>query len=181
MKKVIKDNEAVLSGRLWKWLVGLTLLCLAAFLAVWYIPRSEDVSWTGTAVEYRMDDPDYAVNHGAVIQGTYTHSRTGNWTFDGTFWIDGLGMDAGGRARLTSERGEDQFYDAAGQPFTAPVYEVLPSPDGRSAVVRLWDEYTVDDKGHIHAGIEEPGRRFICAGALSREGAVLLLDAWKQK
>lgn len=172
-------NKTALSGRLWKGLAGLAVLCLAAFLAIWYMPHSQEVSWSGTAVEYRTDDTGYAAEHEAAIEGTYTYNRAGERTFEGTFWIDGLGMGAGWRARLTSEQGEDQFYDAAGQPFTAPVYEVVPSPDCQSAVVRLWDEYTVDDGGHIHALIEGPGQRFLCVGSLSRENALLLLDAWK--
>lgn len=176
-----EKSERALSGRLWKWLAGLALLCLAAFLVVWYTPHSQEVSWSGTAVEYCVDDVDFTAEYEAVIQGTYTYNRAGKRTFEGNFWIDGLDMEPGTRARLTAERGEDQFYDAAGQPFTAPVYEVVPSSDCRSAVVRLWDEYTVDDGGHIHAFIEGAGRRFLCVGALSRQDAVTLVEARGQQ
>ena len=180
MKKVTNEkSETALSGRLWKWLIGLAALCLAAFLVIWYMPHSEEFSWSDTAVEYRTDDVGYATEHEAVIEGVYTWNWAGKRTFEGNFWINGLDMDPGTRARLTSKPGADQFYDAAGQPFTAPVYEVVPSPDCQSAVVRLWDEYTVDDGGHIHALIEGPGQRFLCVGSLSRENALLLLDAWK--
>lgn len=175
-----KKSETALSGRLWKWLIGLAVLCLAAFLGTWYMPHSKEVSWSGTAVEYRTDDTDYTAEHKSVIEGTYTYNRAGKRTFEGSFWIDGLGMDTGWRVRLTSAPGADQFYDAAGQPFTAPVYEVVPSLDCQSAVVRLWDEYTADDGGHILARIEQ-GRRFICVGALSRQDAVTLVEARKQQ
>ena len=81
-------NETTLSGRLWKWLLGLAVLCLAAYLVIWYMPHSEEVAWSGTAVEYRMDDMDFAADHEAVIQGTYTWNQAGKRTFEGSFWID---------------------------------------------------------------------------------------------
>ena len=177
----MKKGETALTGRPWKWLIGLAVLCLTAFLVIWYMPHSQEVFWPGTAVEYRIDDMNFAKDHEAVIQGTYTWNRAGKRAFEGSFWIDGLGMNADWRVRLTSGRGGDQFYDAAGQPLTTPVYEVVPSLDCQSAVVRLWDEYTVDDEGHVHAFIEGPGQRFLCVGGLSRQDAVTLVEARKQQ
>ena len=61
MKKAANEKSgSPLSGRLWKWLIVLAALCLAAYLVIWYMPHSEEVSWSGTAVEYRMDDMDFA-------------------------------------------------------------------------------------------------------------------------
>ena len=122
--------------------LGLAVLCLAAYLVIRYMPHSEEVSWSGTAVEYRADDADYAAGHEAVIRGTYTYNRAGKRVFVGDFWIGGLDMDPGTRVRLTSEPAGDQFYDAGGQPFTAPVCGVLQSPDGQGAVVLFWAEFT---------------------------------------
>ncbi|MCX4372484.1 hypothetical protein [uncultured Oscillibacter sp.] len=177
MEKVTNEKVSPLSGRLWKWLAGLAVLCLAAFLAVWYMPHSEEVSWSGTAVEYRADDVDYAADHEAVIRGTYTCNRAGKRTFVGNFWIGGLDMDPGTWVRLTSEPGGDQFYGASGQPITAPVCGVIQSPGGQGAVALLWDEYTAEP-GSIHAVLEE-GRRFICIGTLSRKDAIVLADTLK--
>ena len=124
-------NETAVSGRLWKWLLGLAVLCLAAYLVIWYMPHSEEVAWSGTAVEYRMDDMDFAADHEAVIQGTYIWNRAGKRTFEGSFWIDGLDIDPDGRAKLTLENKatqyyeRTQFYDAAGQPVVTQVYDVL--------------------------------------------------------
>ena len=132
MKKAANEKSgSPLSGRLWKWLVGLAALGLAAYLVIWHMPHSEEVSWSGTAVEYRMDDMDFAEDHETVIAGTYTWNRAGKRTFAGNFWIDGLNMDPGTWARLTSEPGGDQFYDASGQPVITPVYGVAQSADGR--------------------------------------------------
>ena len=176
MKKAANEKSgSPLSGRLWKWLA---VLCLAAFLAVWYMPHSEEISWSGMAVEYRMDDMDFAEDHETVIAGTYTWNRAGKRTFEGDFWIDGLELEPGTRARLTSEPGADQFYDSAGQPRTTPVCGVIQSPDGQGAVALLWDGYTAEDK-HVSAFLEE-GRRFICI-ALSREDAMDLVDILKQQ
>lgn len=174
-----EKSERALSGRLWKWLAGLAVLCLAAFLVVWHMPHSREVSWLGTAVEYCVDDVDFTAEHEAVIQGTYTYNRAGKRTFEGSFWIDGLGMDPGTRARLASEPGADQFYDAAGQPRTMPVCGVIQSPDGRGAAVLLWDEYTAEN-GHISAALER-GRRFVCIGELSGQDAVPLVDTLKRQ
>lgn len=165
-------------GKIWKWLAASAALCLAAYLVIWYMPRNEEISWSGTAVEYRMDDMDYMAEHETAIAGTYTHNRAGKWTFEGNFWIDGLDMDLDQRVRLTSKQGEDQFYDAAGQPVSTQVYEVLQS--GRSAVVRLWDEYEADDAGRIRAAMGT-GRRFICMGTLSRQDAIILMDLLKHR
>lgn len=171
-----EKNGTALSGRIWKWLIGLAALCLAAYLVIWYMPHYEEVSWSGTAVEYRIDDMDYMAEHETAIAGTYAYNRAGKQTFEGNFWIDGLDMDPDQRARLTSKQGEDQFYDAAGQPVSTRVYEVFQS--GRSAVVRLWDEYEVDDAGRIQAAMGK-GRRFICVGTLSRQDAIILMDILK--
>ena len=176
MKKAANEKSgSPLSGRLWKWLIVLAALCLAAYLVIWYMPHSEEVSWSGTAVEYRMDDMDFAEDHETVIAGTYTWNRAGKRTFAGNFWIDGLNMDPGTWARLTSEPGGDQFYDASGQPVITPVYGVAQSADGRGAAVWLWDKYTVDEAGGIHASFAE-GQRFLCAGELSRQDAAALVD-----
>lgn len=174
-----EKSRTALSGWLWKWLIGLAILCLAVFLAVWYAPHSREVSWSGTAVEYRMDDADFAEDHEAVIEGTYSWNRVGKRTFEGRFRIDGLGMEPDTRARLTSEPGGDQFYDAAGQPRTMPVCGVIQSPDGRGAVALLWDTYTAED-AHVSATLEQ-GRRFLCVGELSREDAVSLAETLKQQ
>lgn len=180
MKNVTSEKrESPLSGRIWQWLAGLTVLCLAASLAVWYMPRSEEVSWSGTAVEYHADDVDHAADHEAVIWGTYTWDRTGKRTFEGNFWIDGLDMAPGTRVRLTSEPGGDQFYDVSGQPVITPVCGILQSPDGQGAVALLWDEYAAEF-GSVSAVLEE-GRCFICIGTLSRQDAAVLADTLKQQ
>ena len=98
-----EKSKAPVSRRRWGWLAGLAVLCLAAYLVIWYMPHSEEVSWSGTAVEYRADDADYAAGHEAVIRGTYTYNRAGKRAFAGDFWIGGLDMDPGTRVRLTSE------------------------------------------------------------------------------
>lgn len=174
-----EKNETSLSGRLWKWLPGLAVLCLAVFLIIWYMPHAEEIAWSGPAVEYQVDDAGYAVERSAVIEGRYTRNRAGKRTFEGNFWIRDLGLEPGARARLTSEPGGDQFYDAAGQPCTIPICGVLQTFDGRGAVALLWDEYT-SENGHVSARIEQ-GRRFICIGTLSREDAIPLADTLRQQ
>lgn len=186
MKKVGNEkSETVLSGRLWKWLTGLAVLGLAVYLVIWYMPHSEEVSWSGPAVEYHYDDMDFTEDHEAVIAGTYTWNRAGKGTFEGSFWIDGLDIDPGGRAKLTlgstkthyDERA--QFYDAAGQPVTTQVYDVLWGAGGQGAVVRLWDEYTKDAEG-CHAAFGR-GWRFLCVGEMSRTDAIILVDTLRKQ
>lgn len=186
MKKAANEKSgSPLSGRLWKWLIVLAALCLAAYLVIWYMPHSEEVSWSGTAVEYRMDNMDFAEDHEAVIRGTYTWNRAGKRTFEGSFWIDGLDIDPDGRTKLTLESKKShydervQFYDAAGQPVTTQVYDVLWGVGGQGAVVRLWDEYTRDAKGSYAAFGQ--GQRFICIGTLSRRDAIILVDTLRQQ
>lgn len=186
MKKVSNEkSEFPLSGRLWKWLIGLAVLGLAAYLVIWYMPRSEEVAWSGTAVEYRMDDMEFAADREAIIQGRYTWNRAGKGTFEGDFWIDGLDIDPGGRAKLTLESKRThyderaQFYDAAGQPVTTQVYDVLWGAGGQGAVVRLWDEYIKDAEGSH--GTFGQGRRFLCIGTLSRTDAIILVDTLRQQ
>lgn len=186
MEKVSNGkSETVLPGRLWRWLIGLAVLCLAAYLVIWYMPHSEEVSWSGPAVEYHSDDMDFAEDRVAVIAGTYTWNRAGKGTFEGSFWIDGLDIDPDGRAKLTLESKKThyderaQFYDAAGQPVTTQVYDVLWGTGGQGAVVRLWDEYTKDAEGRRAAFGQ--GRRFLCIGTLSRTDAIILMDTLKQQ
>ena len=186
MKKAANEKSgSPLSGRFWKWLIGLAALCLAAYLVIWYMPHSEEVSWLGTAVECRTDDMDFAEDREAVIQGTYTWNRAGKRTFEGSFWIDGLDIDPDGRAKLTLENKEiqyyerTQFYDAAGQPVVTQVYDVLWGVGGQGAAVRLWDEYAEDAKGR-HAAFSQ-GRRFICIGEMSRTDAMTLADTLKKQ
>lgn len=180
-----EKNKTALSGRRWKWLLIFAVLCLALFLIVWYKPHREQISWLGTAVEYRIDDTDFAEDHEAVIAGTYTWNRAGKRTFEGSFWIDGLDIDPDGRVKLTLESKKThyderaQFYDAAGQPVWTQVYDVLWGIGGQGAVVRLWDEYRKDAEGG-HAAFGQ-GRRFLCIGTLSRTDAIILVDTLRQQ
>ena len=120
MKKAANEKSgSPLSGRLWKWLIVLAALCLAAYLVIWYMPHSEEVSWSGTAVEYRMDDMDFAADHEAVIQGTYIWNRAGKRTFEGSFWIDGLDIDPDGRTKLTLES-KKSHYDEGSNSMMLP-------------------------------------------------------------
>lgn len=50
----------------------------------------QDVDVTLTATEYRLDDPDYAVEHTVTIRGRDARSLWGKGRFEGTVSVSGL-------------------------------------------------------------------------------------------
>ena len=73
------------------------IFLLAALLMVlaWLFPGSRRIDVTLTVTEYRLDDPDFAVEHSLTLCGRDDRNRLGSGTFQGTISISGLeGMEA---------------------------------------------------------------------------------------
>lgn len=159
-----------------KLLISLAVLGAAVCLTLWNIPHSEQISWSGAAVEYDLEDAGYQADHEVTMNGQYSFRRDGTETFEGPFLISGLELGKRSRITFAGGVGEAQFYDEAGQPFTAPVSQVIPLPDASGAVVLLYGQYTAED-GQIRSALE--GQRFLCLGALTRQEAIDFLDSLK--
>ena len=66
---------------------------LLVFLA-WLFPGSREIDVTLTATEFRLDNPDYAVEHTVTIRDRDSRNHLGKGQLQGTISISGLeGME----------------------------------------------------------------------------------------
>lgn len=66
------------------------LAALALVLAVLHLPGNREIDVTLTATEYRLDDPDFAVEHTVSVQGRDTRNLLGKGRFQGTVAVSSL-------------------------------------------------------------------------------------------
>lgn len=130
----------------------------------------QDVDVTLTATEYRLDDPDYAVEHIVTIRGRDARSLLGKGRFEGTVSISGLeGLEeeqaivlsflkAEGYVSLVDESGEVH----AGGEMLGPV---IPSRDYTQFV---WLLANSPDRAGSYAN------RYLISGPAGRETAFAL-------
>lgn len=72
--------------------VSLFITCIALLLTIVILnfPGSRAIDVTLTATEYRLDDPDFAVEHTVSVQGRDTRNLLGKGRFQGTVAVSGL-------------------------------------------------------------------------------------------
>ena len=74
-------------------ITAIILTALLVFLA-WLFPGSREIDVTLTATEFRLDNPDYAVEHTVTIRGRDSRNHLGKGQLQGTISISGLeGME----------------------------------------------------------------------------------------
>lgn len=151
--------------------ISLFIAALALILAGVLLNHAwkQDVDVTLTATEYRLNDPDYAVEHTVTIRGRDARSLLGKGRFEGTVSISGLaGLDgeqaivlsflkAEGSVSLMDESGEVH----AGGEMLGPVF---PSRDYTQFVWLLANN--PDSAGY--------GGRYLISGPAGRETAFAL-------
>lgn len=70
-------------------LVAAAVLLLAVLMLRMHLTKRQ-INITTTATEYRLDDPDYAVEHTVTIQGTDLRNLLGWGEYTGTFSVSGF-------------------------------------------------------------------------------------------
>lgn len=147
-------------------IAAIILAALLVFLA-WLFPGSRNIDVTLTATEYRLDDPDYAVEHTVTIQGRDSRNRLGKGAFQGTIAISGLeGMEDATEvlASLDSE------YPLTTEAFREPTIPL-------SVLVPNWDytEFLALLSNESADGVRSTGgasMRFLVSGPPDRDAAL---------
>lgn len=155
---------------------------VTVLLAVaWMLPTSRQIDTTLTAVEYRFDDPDHAVEHTVAIQGRDTRNRLGRGEFEGTIAVKG--WETAGENwifRATFPLEERMFnIDAihidvihpGGLRFTRDICSLTADRDW-TAFVALLPEEKWDADGSHSASFDPDTGRFLVSGPADRETAL---------
>lgn len=145
------------------------IILLAAALAVlaWLFPGSRRIDVTLTVTEYRLDDPDFAVEHSLTLCGRDNRDRLGAGTFQGTISISGLeGMEA--PTKILASLGREHSIVSGGFEDPDPLLSVLiPNWDYTELLGLL---YTIDTDGTRSTG--GPSARFFVSGPADRNAAL---------
>lgn len=160
--KILRDHPILI-------FIAVLALILAGVLLNHAWERAVDV--TLTATEYRLDDPDYAVEHIVTLRGHGARNFWGKGRFDGTVSISGLaGLEkeqaivlsfhpkVEGLVSLVDESGEVH----AGGEMLGPVF---PS---RNYTKFVWLLANSPDEAGAY------GRRYLITGPAGREAAFSL-------
>lgn len=160
-------------------LVACAILLLAAAAAV-LLPFTRKIDTTLTATEYRLDDPDYAVEHTVTIQGYDTRSLLGRGKFEGTFAVSGFETAGDGWVAHVTLPAPDTYWntsfvvpDSFGYITGKDIYSLLPNRQWSSFVALLPEEWTSDNGAH-HASFDPETGRFLVSGPPDRKAALAL-------
>lgn len=134
----------------------------------------QDVDVTLTATEYRLYDPDYAVEHTVTLRGRGARNFFGKGRFEGTVSISGLAGLDGEQAIVLSflkEEGHVSLVDENGEVHAGGkmLGPVIPSRDYSEFVWFLANE--VHDNGASYGG---GSARLLISGPAGRETAFAL-------
>lgn len=157
------------------------VLALAVLAAV-YLPFTREIDTTLTAMEYRFDDPDYAVEHTVTIRGYDTRNLLGDhWKFEGTFAVSGFETAGDGWAAhvtfpIPETYGNTYFGAPHGDGYitAADIFSLLPNRDWTSFTA-LIQETSQDQDGSLHGSFDPETARFLVSiggGPLDRNDAL---------
>ncbi len=153
------------------------LAVLAPALAVLHLPGNREINVTLTATEYRLDDPDFAVEHTVAIHGKDTRNLLGKGRFEGAVSVSGLEeldgeqdivltfLQSLKRESRVSTIDREGFVSSGGGVF-GPVF---PSRDYSEFVWLLANEVH-EDGGASYGGDQA---RFLISGPAGREDAFI--------
>lgn len=148
--------------------IVIAVVAILALLA-WAIPGSREIDVTLIATEYRLDDPDFAVEHTVTIRGRDSRTRFGSGSFKGTISISGIeGMEEETEI-LASIGGEHPHARGGIHDRLIPLGVLIPDWD-YSAFVALLAETTSDNVRYLGG----ENARFLVSGPTNREDAIVL-------
>ena len=160
-------------------LIVCVVLALAAVAAV-CLPFTRKINTTLTATEYRLDDPDYAVEHTVAIRGYDTRSLLGRGKFEGTFAVSGFETAEDGWVAHVIFPVPDTYWNIS---YVVPdsfrymigkdIYSLLPDRQWSSFVALLPEERTSGSGDHYASFDPETGR-ILVSGSPDREAALAL-------
>ena len=146
--------------------IAIVVVAILVLLA-WLIPGSREIDVTLTATEYRLDDPDFAVEHTVTIRGRDSRTRFGSGEFNGTISISGIeGMEVESTV-LASIGCEHPFATEAIGEALLPFRVFIPNWDYTAFLVLLFDTNT--DGTQSFRGEDA---RFLVSGSADREAAL---------
>ena len=146
--------------------IVIAVVAILALLA-WLIPGSREIDVTLTATEYRLNDPDFAVEHTVTIRGRDSRTRFGSGSFVGTMSISGVeGMEIETTV-LASIGCEHPFAAAAVDEAPLPFRVFIPNWNYTAFLVLLVD---IDADGTRRFGGDDT--RFLVSGTADREAAL---------
>lgn len=159
-------------------LIVCAVLALAV-LATFCLPFTREIDTTLTAVEYRFDDPDYAVKHTVTIRGYDTRNLLGrHWKFVGTFAVSGFETAGDGWVAhvtfpIPETYGNTYFEVPHGNGYitAADIFSLLPNRNWTSFTA-LIQETSQDQDGSLHGSFDPETARFLVSGPAGRNAAL---------
>lgn len=149
------------------YVAAIILLAAALAVLVWLFPGSRRINVTLTATEYRLNDPDFAVEHSLTLCGRDERNRLGRGTFQGTVSISGLeGMEAPTKILVSLGREHSTVSGGPGDPDLL-LSVLIPNWDYTELLGLL---STIDTDGGHHTG--GPSTRFFVSGPADRNAAL---------
>lgn len=148
--------------------IAIAVVAILALLA-WLIPGSREIDVTLTATEYRLDDPNFAVEHTVTIRGRDSRTRFGSGSFVGTMSISGVeGMEI--ETTVLASVGCEHpttYAPDIDPPFSVPLGSFIPNWDYTAFLGIL---SVIDSDGNRHTGGDDAC--FLVSGSADREAAL---------
>ena len=162
-----------------KGLRRLVIACaaLALVLAAVLVRISRQIDVTLLAVEYRLDDPDYAVERTITVQGRDTRNLLGRGTFEGTVAVSGLetaGEDWTAYVTFPPDSHLNITFDRFGSfehSAVKELYTLLADRNWTEVLILLAEEWDSENGAH-HASFDFQTGRFLVSGAPDRAKAL---------
>lgn len=158
------------------------IVCAVLVLAVAAVclPFTRRIDTTLTATEYRLDDPDYAVEHTITVQGYDTRNLLGRGEFEGTFAVSGFETAGDGWTAHVTFPAPDTYWNISfvvpgsfGYMTVKDIYSLLADRRWSSFVALLPEEWTSDNGAH-HTSFDPETGRVLISGLADREAALAL-------
>ena len=166
-KFLLSEKDARMKKKIIYVVIAIAVVAILALLA-WLIPGSREIDVTLTATEYRLDDPDFVVEHTVTIRGRDSRTRFGSGSFKGTISISGIeGMED--ETTILASIGCEHPY-ATGSfdaPFEPPLSSFMPNWDYTAFLALFAD---VDADGIRSTGGDDA--HFLVSGSADREAAL---------
>lgn len=150
-------------------IAAIVLLASALIVLAWLFPGSREIDVTFTATEYRLDDPDYAVERTVTIRGRDSRNRLGKGgQFKGAISISGLeGMNDATEVLASLNATHPMVTGAFIEPYP-PLSVLIPNWDYTEVLGILENE-------PAESGVRTTGgksMRFLVSGSADREAAL---------
>lgn len=159
--------------RIITWALVLLVLVVVVLL---FIPYQKQISYHGTDYEYSTADPDVAIAHEVVIEGTYIRFLLFDDVFQGTFYIsDANFADMGKNVRFTFHNQQCAVpapMSDYGEPLPCDIAAIYAAPNFTQLAAQFYYHIEQGGDSSCTALASTSESTFLVLGAQSRDEAL---------